>query len=60
MVIVIFWKGNKLFLSSYDCILCLWDFCKGKIELVVIVISFGWIYIFCFYLDGIFVFMGDE
>ena len=53
-------KGNKLFSSSYDCTLRLWDLRKGKTESAVIVTSPGWIHTFCFHPDGTSVFMGDE
>lgn len=41
-------KGNKLFSSSYDCTLRLWDLRKGKTESAVIVTSPGWIHTFAF------------
>ena len=53
-------KGNKLFSSSYDCTLRLWDLRKGKTESAVIVTSPGWIHTFCFHPDGTSVFIGDE
>lgn len=59
-VTAIFRKGNKLFSSSYDCTLRLWDLHKGKTESAVIMISSGWIHTFCLHPDGTSIFMGDE
>lgn len=57
-VTAIFRKGNKLFSSSYDCTLRLWDLHKGKTESAVIMTSSGWIHTFCLHPDGTSIFMG--
>lgn len=53
-------KGDKLFSSSYDCTLRLWNLHKGKTESAVIVAHTGWIHSFYLCPDGTSIFMGDE